>query len=84
MSSDKKVAVITGAGSGIGRAAALALNEIGYDVVLAGRRADALQETANLTKSTPPEMMCVPTDIADADFVQSKPCRPMRAATLPC
>ena len=69
MSSDKKVAVITGAGSGIGRAAALALHEIGYDVVLAGRRADALQDTANLAKSTPPEMLCVPTDIADADQV---------------
>ena len=69
MLSDKKVAVITGGGSGIGRAAALALNDIGYEVVIAGRRASALEETASLAKRTPPEMICVPTDIADADQV---------------
>ena len=69
MSSDKKVAVITGGGSGIGRAAALALNEIGYDVVIAGRRTDALEETVKLATRTPPAMICVPTDIADADQV---------------
>jgi NAD(P)-dependent dehydrogenase (short-subunit alcohol dehydrogenase family) len=69
MASGKKVALITGAGSGIGRAAALALHEIGYDLVLAGRRPDALEETVKLAKNTPPEMLCVPTDIADADQV---------------
>ena len=41
-----KVAIVTGAGSGIGRATALALLEAGYYVVLAGRRADALEATA--------------------------------------
>jgi len=41
-----KVAVVTGAGSGIGRATALALLGAGYDVVLAGRRADLLQQVA--------------------------------------
>ena len=40
-----KVAMVTGAGSGIGRAASLALLQAGYHVVLAGRRADALNET---------------------------------------
>ena len=69
MAAGNKVAVITGAGSGIGRAAALALNEIGYDLVLAGRRPEALEETAQLAKHTPPDMLCVPTDIADADQV---------------
>src|SRR5262245_64764838 len=41
-----KVAIVTGAGSGIGRAAALALLREGYSVVLAGRRPEALKETA--------------------------------------
>ena len=45
MSGPGKVAMITGAGSGIGRAAALALLGEGYSVVLAGRRREALEET---------------------------------------
>jgi NAD(P)-dependent dehydrogenase (short-subunit alcohol dehydrogenase family) len=48
MSTTGKVAVVTGAGSGVGRAAALALLGDGWNVVLAGRRADALQETVAL------------------------------------
>ena len=43
-----KVAIVTGAGSGIGRASALALMKTGFAVVLAGRRKDALEETAKL------------------------------------
>ena len=43
-----KVAVVTGAGSGIGRASALALLEAGYCVALAGRRQEALDETLTL------------------------------------
>ena len=43
-----KVAMVTGAGSGIGRASSLALLAAGYQVVLAGRRADALRETIAL------------------------------------
>ena len=43
-----KIAIITGAGSGIGRASALALLKNGYKVALAGRRKDALDETAKL------------------------------------
>ncbi len=48
MSTEGKIAVVTGAGSGVGRAAALALLGGGWQVVLAGRRADALQETIGL------------------------------------
>lgn len=57
----RPVAVVTGAGSGIGRAAAVALSQAGYSVVLAGRRADALTETAALA----PHMLAVPTDVTD-------------------
>jgi NAD(P)-dependent dehydrogenase (short-subunit alcohol dehydrogenase family) len=57
-----KVALVTGAGSGIGKACAIALGKAGYAVVLAGRRLDALQEVA---KSMSGETLCVSTDVAD-------------------
>ena len=56
-------ALVTGAGAGIGRAAALALLREGYAVALAGRRADALQQTAALAPGT--SSLVVPTDVAD-------------------
>ena len=46
MTDDVKIAMVTGAGSGIGRATALALLGAGYSVVLAGRRREALEQTA--------------------------------------
>jgi NAD(P)-dependent dehydrogenase (short-subunit alcohol dehydrogenase family) len=60
-----KVAIVTGAGSGIGRAAALKLQGDGYNVALAGRRADALMETSNLASSGGGEMLPAPTDVTD-------------------
>src|ERR1700722_1046135 len=60
-----RIAVITGAGSGIGRATALALYADGFSVVLAGRRREMLEETAALAGATPPRMLVVPTDVAD-------------------
>ncbi len=57
-----KVAVVTGAGSGIGRALSLGLLRAGYAVVLAGRRRDALDETGSLAP-TESRWLAVPTDI---------------------
>ncbi len=59
-----KVAVITGAGSGIGRSAALALAQRGFAVVLAGRSLDSLTETARLTQGD--RALPVVTDVTDA------------------
>ena len=65
MAAQGKIAVITGAGSGIGRATAHALLEAGWNVVLAGRRRDMLEETASLAGVMPPRTLVVPTDIRD-------------------
>ena len=65
MATSDKIAVITGAGSGIGRASALALLEVGFAVVLAGRRRAMLEETAALGKAPPPRTLVVPTDVSD-------------------
>jgi NAD(P)-dependent dehydrogenase (short-subunit alcohol dehydrogenase family) len=61
MSNNGKVALVTGAGSGIGRAAAIALADAGYTVVLAGRRLAALEETAALAPRA--HSLLVPTDV---------------------
>src|ERR1700761_6300875 len=58
-----RVAIITGAGSGIGRATALNLLADGWSVALAGRLPGALEETAGLAKSGHP--LAVPTDVTD-------------------
>ncbi len=66
MSSSDKIALVTGAGSGIGRACAQALVTAGWQVVLAGRRREALEETA---AQAPDRMVVVPTDVADPDQI---------------
>lgn len=64
-----KVAIVTGAGSGIGRAVSLALVRSGWSVTLAGRRADVLQETADLAGAE--ATLVQPTDVADPDSVDA-------------
>lgn len=65
MSTPSKIAVVTGAGTGVGRAAALALLGGGWTVHLAGRRAEALQETVSLAGADGARAIPVPTDVAD-------------------
>src|SRR4029077_14815815 len=66
---DGKIAVITGAGSGIGRASAHALLEAGWTCVLAGRRKEMLEETARLGNAPPPRTLAVPTDVTDPNSI---------------
>ena len=65
-----KVAVVTGAGSGIGRAVALELLGIGYAVVLAGRRADALEKTLTAAGVDATRALVVPTDVTSEQEVR--------------
>ena len=64
-----KIAVVTGAGSGIGRAVAAALGEAGFSVVLAGRRQEPLEETASVAAKSGAATLVVPTDVGDASAV---------------
>jgi NAD(P)-dependent dehydrogenase (short-subunit alcohol dehydrogenase family) len=65
-----KVALVTGAGSGVGRAVAIALADAGYDVALAGRRTEQLEETAKMLKKGV-KAVCVATDVTDPKSVKA-------------
>ncbi|AAN67329.1 MULTISPECIES: SDR family oxidoreductase [Pseudomonas] len=69
MSQNKKVALVTGAGSGIGRAVALALLEDNFSLVLAGRRAEPLQAVVEQALAAGGEALAVPTDVRDEQSV---------------
>lgn len=64
-----KVALVTGAGSGIGKAAALALQKSEFSVVLTGRRADALAATASQATAEGGRMIAIPADVSRPDEV---------------
>jgi NAD(P)-dependent dehydrogenase (short-subunit alcohol dehydrogenase family) len=69
MTASEKVAIVTGAGTGIGKHAALALLKEGYAVVLAGRRKEPLEATAAEGESSGSRTLVVPTDVGDAASV---------------
>jgi NAD(P)-dependent dehydrogenase (short-subunit alcohol dehydrogenase family) len=71
MTAVSKVAIVTGAGSGIGRAVALELHREGYAVVLAGRRAEMLEETAKAAHLQAAHTLVVPTDVTDPESVRA-------------
>jgi NAD(P)-dependent dehydrogenase (short-subunit alcohol dehydrogenase family) len=71
MSDTSKVAVVTGAGSGIGRAVAMGLAGAGYRVAVAGRRADKLAETVALTEAPAGQALAVATDVGSAASVEA-------------
>jgi NAD(P)-dependent dehydrogenase (short-subunit alcohol dehydrogenase family) len=70
MSETKRVAIVTGAGSGIGRASALALLREGWCVALAGRRSDALAATAVLAAESS-RVLAIPTNVTDEGSVRA-------------
>jgi NAD(P)-dependent dehydrogenase (short-subunit alcohol dehydrogenase family) len=67
----ERVAIVTGAGSGIGRAVTQSLLGAGYRVALAGRRGDALRETVGGADAAPSDTLVVPTDVTDPDTVRA-------------
>jgi NAD(P)-dependent dehydrogenase (short-subunit alcohol dehydrogenase family) len=70
MTNPSKIAIVTGAGTGVGKAATLALLQDGYCVALAGRRPEPLQEVIALSGAAG-RALAVPTDVADPDSVKA-------------
>ena len=71
MPATSKVALVTGAGTGIGKAVALALMGVGYSVTLAGRRADKLEEAAREGGASGSPSLVVPTDVSNPAAVKA-------------
>ncbi len=71
MTQTSRVAIVTGAGSGIGRHTTLALLRAGYSVVLAGRRKDALEAIAASEKELASRTLVVPTDVSEPSSVSA-------------
>jgi len=69
MSDEIKVAIVTGAGSGIGKASALALLNAGYHVALAGRRKEALESTISAAGDASEQLLAIPTDVGVEEAV---------------
>ena len=66
-----KIALVTGGGSGIGRAAALGLQAAGYTVIVAGRRSAELQQTVSLASPDGGSLTAIPADVSDPASVDA-------------
>src|SRR5579859_2332773 len=64
-----KIALVTGAGTGVGKAVAIALAKAGYNLVLAGRRKDMLDGTAAVVNAAGQQARAVPTDVSKRDSI---------------
>src|SRR6266550_3976030 len=71
MASNGKVALVTGGGSGIGKASALALAQEGFAVVVAGRRPEPLQAVVSEIEGLQGRALGVPTDVGNPDSVKA-------------
>ena len=71
MNTPEKIAVVTGGGTGIGRAVALALAGDGWSVAVAGRRREPLEATAEAGRATGARMLAVPADVGDPGSVDA-------------
>ncbi|MBT3605091.1 MAG: SDR family oxidoreductase, partial [Candidatus Latescibacteria bacterium] len=71
MDTSNKIAIITGAGTGIGKQTTLAFLHAGYCVVLAGRREEPLQETVAEANVEASKTLIIPTDVSDQSSVQN-------------
>jgi NAD(P)-dependent dehydrogenase (short-subunit alcohol dehydrogenase family) len=71
MTSSSKIAIVTGAGTGIGKASALALMKDGWSVVFAGRRKEMLEAAAAEGKATGGQTLVVPTDVSNPESIKA-------------
>jgi NAD(P)-dependent dehydrogenase (short-subunit alcohol dehydrogenase family) len=71
MAAQQKIAIVTGAGTGVGRAAAIALARAGYSVALAGRRKEPLEAVAKECEAAGGKGLAVPTDVRDVDSIRA-------------
>src|SRR5579872_3793777 len=69
MAATRRIAMVTGAGSGIGKASAIALARAGFNVVLAGRKRETLDSVAEAIRAAGGEPLAVPTDVGDPKSV---------------